>query len=132
MESKYWGTEVAYKNGYEAGLRDAKLSADDAKTDKDPWDGVSMEEKYPNNYCGECPVFLEGANSDELCAACPSRPLYVIHIPSGCCYPLEPDGKTVIICGAHLTPEIDGKVFWRYSRKYVEKVVVPTDPFANH
>lgn len=59
-------------------------------------------------------------------------PKYVMHIPTGCCYPLEPDGKTVIICGACLTPEIDGKVFWRYTDKFVEKVPTPSDPYANH
>lgn len=32
MESKYWGTEVAYKNGYAAGARDAKFYVVDAKT----------------------------------------------------------------------------------------------------
>lgn len=55
---------------------------------------------------------------------------YVRHIPTGCCFPLEADGKTVIICGACLTPEIDGKIFWEYTNEYVEKVIVPTDQFV--
>lgn len=87
--------------------------------------------KY-NEYCGECPIYLADAENEELCVACPSHPQYVIHIPTGCCYPLEPDGKTIIICGAHLTPEIDGKIFWRYSDVFVEKIVKPSDPYANH
>ena len=88
----------------------------------------------PNNYCGECPVWLADAEGGAECDACivNAKPKYVIHIPSGCCYPLEPDGKTVIICGAHLTPEIDGKIFWRYSDVFVEKIVKPSDPFAKH
>lgn len=57
---------------------------------------------------------------------------YVRHIPTQCCYKLEDDGKTVIICGAHLTPKIDGKIFWEYVDEYVEKVVVASDPYANH
>ena len=91
----------------------------------------------PNNHCGECPVWLaiELDNFDELsekhCKKCFAAQ-YVVHIPTGCCYPLEPEGKTVIICGAHLTPKIDGKVFWRYSDVFVEKIVKPSDPFANH
>jgi hypothetical protein len=57
---------------------------------------------------------------------------YVRHIPTQCCYPLEEDGKTVIICGAKLTPEIDGKIFWEYTDSYVEKIIKPVDPYANH
>lgn len=57
---------------------------------------------------------------------------FVQHIPTDCCYPLEPDGKTVIICGAHITPKIDGEVFWRYIDKFVEKVVTPSDPYSKH
>ena len=57
---------------------------------------------------------------------------YVRHIPTQCCYKLEDDGKTVIICGAHLTPEIDGKIFWEYTDEFNEKIVVASDPYANH
>ena len=56
---------------------------------------------------------------------------YVLHIPSGCCYPLEPNGKTVIICGTQLEPKIDGEIFWKYIDEYVEKVAKPSDPFAS-
>lgn len=52
----------------------------------------------------------------------------VRHIPSQCCYYTEEDGKTVIICGAHLTPEIDGK-FWEYTEEFIEKKVERVDPF---
>lgn len=57
---------------------------------------------------------------------------YLRHIPTQCCYLLEPDGETVIICGAHLKPKVDGKIFWEYTDEYVEKVVVPSNPYANH
>ena len=57
---------------------------------------------------------------------------FVRHIPTQCCCPLEADGVTVIICGARLTPKVDGKVFWEYTDKYVEKVIKPSDPFINH
>ena len=57
---------------------------------------------------------------------------YVVHIPTNTCHKLEEDGKTVIICGAHLTPKIDGKIFWRYTDEYFEKEVKPSDPMANH
>ena len=89
----------------------------DAKTGKnrgpvvmDPWDDISAEEVYTETHE----------------TTPPSK--YVVHIPTNCCYELEPDGKTVIICGAHLTPKIDGETFWRYSDVYFEKVVVPVDP----
>ena len=55
---------------------------------------------------------------------------YIKHIPTQCCYPLEADGKTVIISGAHLTPEVDGKVFWEYTNEYTEKVPEPTNMFS--
>lgn len=54
----------------------------------------------------------------------------VRHIPTQCCYYTEEDGKTIVIAGIPIQPKIDGKVFWEYVDKYVEKVVVPTDPFA--
>lgn len=92
----------------------------DAKTGKnrgpvvmDPWDDISAEEVYTDMYEDEAPA--------------PSE--YVVHIPTDCCYKLEPDGKTVIICGAHLTPTIDGEVFWKYSDVYFEKEVVPSNPY---
>ena len=56
----------------------------------------------------------------------------VRHIPTQCCYYTEEDGKTVIICGARLTPEIDGTTFWEYSDEYKEKIIVPSDPYAAH
>ena len=98
--------------------------------------------KYPNNTCGECPTWLafgepESTNKNtsiyEHCAGCElfNSQKFVRHISTQCCYPLEDDGKTVIICGAHLTPEIDNK-FWEYVDKDVEKVVVASDPYANH
>ena len=87
----------------------------------------------PNNYCGECPIWLaDNADLTTLCPSCPSRPQYAIHIPSGSCYPIEPDGRTIIVAGVAITPKIDGKVFWKYSDVYVEKIVKPSDPFAGH
>ena len=56
----------------------------------------------------------------------------VRHIPTQCCYYTEEDGKTVIINGCIMTPEIDGKIFWEYVDKYVEKVIKPSNPYANH
>lgn len=44
----------------------------------------------------------------------------VRHITTDCCYYTEEDGKTVVICGAHLTPELDGK-FWEEVSEYKEK-----------
>lgn len=98
---------------------------------------------YPNNECGECPVWLalgEDTNIksrrsiDKRCLKCNlfKSQRFVRHIPTQCCYPLEPDGKTVIICDAHLTPNIDGKIFWEYVDEYVDKVITPSDPYANH
>lgn len=55
---------------------------------------------------------------------------YVIHIPSGCCYPLEEDGCTVIIRSAHLQPEIDGK-FWERVDTYTAKDIRNSNPFGN-
>lgn len=55
---------------------------------------------------------------------------YLKHIPTQCCYPLEPDGKTIIICGAKLTPVVDGKIFWEYANEYTEKVPEPADMFS--
>ena len=86
----------------------------------------------PNNYCGECPIWLADAECNENCEGCPSHPQYVIHIPTGSCYSLEPDGKTIIVAGVSIAPKIDGKVFWKYSDVYVEKIVKPSDPFAGH
>lgn len=57
---------------------------------------------------------------------------YARHIPTQCCYLLEDDGKTVIICGAHLEPRIDGKIFWEYVDKYEEKIVTPSNLYVNH
>ena len=57
---------------------------------------------------------------------------FVKHIPTQCCYKLEEDGKTVIISGARIEPKIDGKIFWEYVDNYVEKIIVPSDPYANH
>jgi hypothetical protein len=51
---------------------------------------------------------------------------YLKHIPTQCCYPLEPDGKTIIICGAKLTPVVDGKIFWEYTNEFVEKIPQPS------
>lgn len=53
----------------------------------------------------------------------------VRHITTDCCYYTEEDGKTVIICGAHLTPELDGK-FWEEVSEYKEKEIVPSNPYA--
>lgn len=62
---------------------------------------------------------------------CINKQKFVRHIPSQTCYPLEEDGKTVIICGAHLTPEIDGKIFWEYVDKFIPKEIKPSNPFHN-
>ena len=53
----------------------------------------------------------------------------VRHITTDCCYYTEEDGKTVVICGAHLTPELDGK-FWEEVSEYKEKIVTAADPHA--
>ena len=49
----------------------------DAKTGKcrgpvvmDPWDDISVEEVYPDNHCGECPVWLADAEGGAECEAC--------------------------------------------------------------
>lgn len=52
----------------------------------------------------------------------------VRHITTDCCYYTEEDGKTVIICGAQLIPELDGK-FWEEVSEYKEKVITYVDPF---
>jgi hypothetical protein len=53
----------------------------------------------------------------------------VRHITTDCCYYTEEDGKTVIICGAHLAPELDGK-FWEEVSEYKEKEITSVDPYA--
>ena len=91
---------------------------------------------YPNNDCGECAGWLAFGeiNKEKLvrtyCMNCKifKEQRFIRHIPSGCCYPLEEDNKTVIICGAYLTPNIDGKVFWEYTDKYEQKVLTPSNP----
>lgn len=55
----------------------------------------------------------------------------VRHITTDCCYYTEEDGKTIIICGARLTPELDGK-FWEEVSEYKEKEIKPDDPYALH
>lgn len=55
----------------------------------------------------------------------------VHHITTDCCYYTEDDGKTVIICVAHLTPKLDGK-FWEEVSEYKEKEIQPNDPYALH
>ena len=92
---------------------DAKSGENRGPVVMDPWDDISVEEVYTDIYEDEAPAPNE----------------YVVHIPTGCCYKLEPDGKTVIICGAHLTPTVDGEVFWKYSDVYFEKEVVPSNPY---
>ena len=98
---------------------------------------------YPNNECGECPVWLaigEECGTSwrdaiaKYCTKCKifTNQKFVRHIPTRCCYPLEDDGKTVIIAGTYLTPKIDGEVFWEYVDRYIPKIVVPSDPYANH
>lgn len=57
---------------------------------------------------------------------------YVKHIPSQCCYELETDGKTIEIHGCRMQPEVDGKIFWEYTDEYTEKIVVASNPYANH
>jgi hypothetical protein len=56
----------------------------------------------------------------------------VKHIPTQTCYYTEEDGITVVICGARLTPEIDGKVFWEYVDEFVEKEILPSNPTKGH
>ena len=53
----------------------------------------------------------------------------VRHITTDCCFYTEEDGKTVIICGVRLTPELDGK-FWEEVDKFIEKEIVPSNPYA--
>ena len=57
---------------------------------------------------------------------------YIKHIPTQCCYELEADGKTIEICGCRMQPKVDGKIFWEYTNTYIEKTVVPVDPYLNH
>lgn len=57
---------------------------------------------------------------------------YLKHIPTQCCYKLEPDGKTINFCGCIIQPKVDGKIFWEYTDTYVEKIPVPSDPYANY
>ena len=96
---------------------------------------------YPNNNCGECIAWLamETNKDKELlikkcCTKCDlfNSQTFVKHIPSGCCYPLEEDGKTVIICGANLTPKIDGEIFWEYVDTYTHKEVKPSNQFREN
>ena len=56
----------------------------------------------------------------------------VRHIPTQCCYYTEEDGETVLICGCDLKPKINGKIFWEYVDKYIEKEIKPSDPYAGH
>jgi hypothetical protein len=51
----------------------------------------------------------------------------VRHIATDCCYYTEEDGKTVIICDIHFTPELDGK-FWEEVSEYKEKIPTCVDP----
>ena len=128
MDSKYWGTEVAYKNGYAAGVKDAAKENEPAPTTS-----------LPSNWCGECPVWLAQGDMEGLaiyesmatyCTKCHlfTNQQFIRHIPSGAVYPLEPDGKTIIICGADLSPTPDG-VFWEYVDKYEYRRPVPVDPY---
>lgn len=57
---------------------------------------------------------------------------YIKHIPTQCCYELGPDGKTIEIRGCRMQPIVDGKIFWEYTDEYIEKVIAPSDPYANH
>lgn len=127
MDSKYWGTEVAYKNGYAAGVNTATEKNKPAPTTS-----------LPSNWCGECPVWLAMGEMESLpiydtigtyCVKCKAfnAQKFVQHIPTQCCYPLELDGKTIMICGAPVVPEIDDK-FWRYVDHYIHKAIVPVDP----
>ncbi|MBO5711427.1 MAG: hypothetical protein J6R47_01180 [Acholeplasmatales bacterium] len=92
---------------------------------------------YPNNNCGECPVWLAmDTLNDKIeltgkcCTKCKifTEQRFIRHIPSKTCYPLEPDGETVIICGCILKPIIDGDIFWEYVDSYYYKPPTPVDP----
>ena len=103
---------------------------------------------YPNNNCGECSIWFaigeditKAEALNRYCNHCPANyqikeePMkhkYLRHIPSGACYPLESDGKTIIIRDVCLTPEVDGKIFWEYVDEYTEKIAKPSNPYANH
>lgn len=54
---------------------------------------------------------------------------YIQHISTECCYELKEDGKTIEICGCTMQPKIDGEIFWRYVDHYIEKKIIPADPF---
>jgi hypothetical protein len=56
---------------------------------------------------------------------------YIKHISTQCCYELQADGKTVEICGCRLQPTVDG-ILWEYTDTYTDKVIIPSDPYANH
>lgn len=92
---------------------------------------------YPNNECGSCPAWLSVNTSYDVshiisttCKDCNlfNSQKFVCHIPSGCCYPLEDDGKTITTCGASLTPTIDG-IVWKYTDKFTYKEIKPVNPF---
>ena len=52
---------------------DAKTGENRGPVVMDPWDDISTEEVYPNNHCGECPVWLADAESEENCKDCANR-----------------------------------------------------------
>lgn len=91
---------------------------------------------YPNNDCGECVGWLAfgEVNKEKLirtyCMDCKlfKKQRFIRHIPSGCCYPLEDDGKTITICGANFTPTIEG-IVWEYTDKFTYKEIKPINPF---
>lgn len=53
----------------------------------------------------------------------------VRHIATDYYYYTEEDGKTIIICGARLTPKLDGKL-WEEVSEYKEKIITCVDPYA--
>lgn len=98
---------------------------------------------YPSNECGECSVWLALGESEgisraqaisEHCSKCElyKQHRYLRHIPTQCCYEILDEYDTIEICGVRLRPVVDEVVFWEYTDKYVEKVITPSDPYANN
>ena len=49
---------------------DAKTGKNRGSVVMDPFDDISVEEVYPDNHCGECPVWLADAEGGAECEAC--------------------------------------------------------------
>ena len=59
-----------FRGGFGLYIVDAKTGENRGPVVMDPWDDISAEEVYPNNHCGECPVWLADAEGGAECDAC--------------------------------------------------------------